>query len=470
MPDAPERSKRSRFLRLLLPSRRRLPWAVARLAILACFLILFRYHLGAWTVGAHNRAWRTWTGSERNHPADVQLLLRLREPGARMLVRIGEPSALRRARDPEQIPALLDLARAHPDSAVRVHALHGLHGFWDERTLSLAAELLRDDRPAVRRAAIETFERLGDRRHERLLDTARRSERNPELRAALERTLLRLPTAPGAPAAKERTVKVAAVQFISEMGRPEHNRERLERFIRQAAKNGARIVVLPETAITGYLSHDLGTTWQVDGRQPNADLSGRDPTPVAEPVSGPSTRAFGKLADELDIYLTIPFVEHDPADGRFYNTVVLAGPGGKTLLHYRKLHPWPYPEDSWATRGDRGLRVVDSPYGRLALLICYDINFEPPNLERLHADVLLYSIAWVDRPRSSWFHAELPRIARRHRFHIIGANWSVPRRPDWHGYGQSLIVDRSGRVRARASKNLGEEILYAELPLPVRDR
>jgi hypothetical protein len=63
-----------------------------------------------------------------------------------------------------------------------------------------------------------------------------------------------------------RTVKVAAVQFISEFGRPDLNRRRLEPLIREAAAAGAKIVVLPETAISGYTSADLKTTWQTGHR------------------------------------------------------------------------------------------------------------------------------------------------------------------------------------------------------------
>jgi hypothetical protein len=59
-------------------------------------------------------------------------------------------------------------------------------------------------------------------------------------------------------------VRVAAVQFVSRWASPAENRKALEPLVREAAKNGAKIVVLPETAVTGYMSHDIRLTWQVD--------------------------------------------------------------------------------------------------------------------------------------------------------------------------------------------------------------
>jgi predicted amidohydrolase len=263
----------------------------------------------------------------------------------------------------------------------------------------------------------------------------------------------------------EATVRVAAIQFVSRWARPEENRRGLEPLVREAAKGGAKIVVLPETAISGYMSHDIRLTWQAEGGRLTPGLQGVSPKEVAETVPGPSTRELGSWAKDLGIYLTVPLLEVDEASGKFYNALVLMGPDGSLLLHYRKLNPWPWAERGWATAGDRGHQVVDTPYGRLGLLICYDINFEPPKLHERQVDHLLYAIAWVDEPRSTWFHKQLPDIARSNRLNIIGANWSIPDQPGWHGYGQSLVIRRDGVVLARAKSDLGSEIVFAELPL-----
>jgi predicted amidohydrolase len=342
-----------------------------------------------------------------------------------------------------------------------------LPNFWDERILDALNRGLGDPDKAVRRAAILGIKELGDERFLPALADAASRETDPGLHDLLESAPESLIPAPGPHASGPEApkVKVAAVQFLSELNAPTHNRKRLEGLVREAANQGAKVVVLPETAITGYMSVDLKTTWQLDGRRLTEGLRGIPPSSAAETVPGPSTEAFARLAGELGIYLTIPFLEHDPGTGKYFNTVVLAGPEGTALLHYRKLNPWPFAERGWASEGDRGHQWTDTPYGRLGLLICYDINRQPPHLKEANVDALLYCIAWVDREKSTWFHAELPRIARQNDLNIIGANWTVPKRQTWHGYGQSLIIHRTGQVLARASKDIGEEIVYAELPI-----
>lgn len=270
------------------------------------------------------------------------------------------------------------------------------------------------------------------------------------------------------PATRPARVKVAAIQFMSEFGRPAENRKRLEPYVREAARHGAKIIVLPETCIPGYMTYDLQTTWQLPGRIISLGLKGVPPA-CAETVPGESTLEFGRLAAELKVYLTVPLIEVDPNTNRYFNTIVLMGPDGRQLLHYRKKNPWPYAERGWAAPGDLGNPCVDTPFGRLSLLVCFDIHFEPPRLKELKVDTLLYCIAWVDLPDSRWFYDGLPGIARDNRLNIIGANWTVPHRPDdWHGYGHTLILDRTGRALARANQDVGEEIVYAELAVPER--
>ena len=265
-------------------------------------------------------------------------------------------------------------------------------------------------------------------------------------------------------------MRVAAVQFISQWAKPAENRKALEPLVREAAKHGAKIVVLPETAVTASMSHDLRQTWQVDQRPLTDGLRGLSPEGLAETVPGESSRVFGALAKELGIYLTVPLVEVDPKQKKLFNTIVLVDPEGRIALHYRKLNPWPWAERGWASPGDRGHQFIDTPYGRLGLLVCYDINFEPPKLKAKRVDHLLYCIAWVDSPGSTWFSKRLPQIAKEADVNIIGANWSVPERPEWHGYGQSLIIRRTGEVAAKVKSDLGNEIIYADLAIPRSER
>jgi len=179
-----------------------------------------------------------------------------------------------------------------------------------------------------------------------------------------------LPAVEAAPAPPDppRTVKVAAIQCSSELGNVAANSKKLTGQVKEAATNGAKIIVLPEAAITGYLSQDLKTNWHVQGLPIEPQFVGLHPEGFAETVPGPSTRRFCKLAGDLGIYLTIPLLEVDFHEGkdkpRYFNTVCLASPRGKLVAHYRKLNPWPVPEKSWATAGDRGVQTYDTEYIR----------------------------------------------------------------------------------------------------------
>ncbi|HET6427078.1 MAG TPA: nitrilase-related carbon-nitrogen hydrolase [Phycisphaerae bacterium] len=268
------------------------------------------------------------------------------------------------------------------------------------------------------------------------------------------------------------TFRVAAVQCDSEFGDPEKNRKALSSWIYNAARAGADIVVLPETAVTGYMSPDLKRTWQVGDRPITPGLTGVDPRAAAEPVPGPSTRFFAELARRYGIYLTVPLLESDVRTGRYYNTVVLLGPDGSMLTHYRKLNPWPWAEKGWASPGDLGHPVADTPFGRVGTLVCFDIHEQASAMAERKVDTLLYSIAWVDSRGSDWFPQKLPQIAARNGFHMVGANWTVPparqgdAQPDWHGYGQSCVISAAGKVLAKARDDRRGDVVLADLPLP----
>lgn len=276
----------------------------------------------------------------------------------------------------------------------------------------------------------------------------------------------RVPDAANPSAAKH--VKVAAIQCSSDLGAVDANRQKLTKLVEEAAGNGAKIIVLPEAAITGYLSQDLKTNWQIPGWPIVAAFGGRDPAGFAEPVPGPSTKHFAALAKRLGVYVTVPLVEVDERAGqpkRYFNTVCLVAPTGEMVAHYRKLTPWPYPEQSWATPGDRGVQTFDTEYGRVGLAICYDIHTILEKYEPHKIWALLYPIAWVDDEHpADWFWHKLPeRIAKFHHC-VIGANWSVDQKQTWRGYGFSTIFAPDGKILATARSLYGSEIIYAELP------
>jgi predicted amidohydrolase len=270
---------------------------------------------------------------------------------------------------------------------------------------------------------------------------------------------------PEKPAVK--TVKVAAVQCSSDLGDVAGNTKKLTGLLKEAGGNGAKFVALPETAITGYLSQDLRTNWHVRGMPIEERFQSKDPKGFAETVPGPSTKHFCALAKELGVYVTIPFLEVDPGKDRprYFNTVCLASPKGELVAHYRKLTPWPYPEKSWATAGDRGVQIYDTEYGRVGLGICFDIHTILEKYDPHDIWCLLYPIAWVDNEHpAEWMLHRLPERVKPFKHHVVGANWSVDKKEDWRGYGFSVIISNEGKVLASAKSLYGSEIVYADLP------
>ena len=139
-------------------------------------------------------------------------------------------------------------------------------------------------------------------------------------------------------------------------------------------------------------------------------------------------------------------------------------PKGELVAHSRKLTPWPRPEQSWATPGDRGVQVYDTEYGRVGLAICFDIHTILEKYRPHHIWALLYPISWVDANHpADWFWHRLPERVAPFKHYVIGANWSVDRRQPWFGYGFSTVLGPDGKVIATAKSLYGSEIVYATI-------
>ena len=277
------------------------------------------------------------------------------------------------------------------------------------------------------------------------------------------------PVTPPAVAEQKRevptSVRVAAIQFAADFGEAAANREALAALVREAAAGGAKIIVLPEASIPGYISSDHRVNWHVSGRPLEKAYRGRDPGEVAELVPGPSTELFAALAKELGIYVTVPLIEKVDDDPVYFNTVCLMSPQGEIAAHYRKLHPYPPTEKSWANDGDRGLQTFDTEFGRVGFAICYDIHFVLEDYAKQDVWALLFSTAWVDREHpATWFWQELPEKVAGLDFHLIAANWSSTEKPRWRGFGFSEVIRRDGKVLACAHTLTDAEIVYADLP------
>ena len=245
------------------------------------------------------------------------------------------------------------------------------------------------------------------------------------------------------------------------MGKVSLNRQMLSELITNAAAQGAKICVLPECALQGYMNPRTDKKWSKDPAPEVGDLA---VSVVAENVPGPSTRHFAALAKQLEIYIALPLIES--ADGAYYNSLILFSPKGEIAAKHRKHALWPPGDASWASEGKGPAAVAATPYGRLGLMVCYDVHEMPAKLKDAHADIVLYAVGWYG-PSEIFFTELFPRrYIVPNGFSVVAANWSgVAGETEWDGLGYSCVIDKRGVTLAMAKTTTGAEIVIADLPV-----
>jgi 5-aminopentanamidase len=224
-------------------------------------------------------------------------------------------------------------------------------------------------------------------------------------------------------------MKICALEVPARFGDP---RARLAEIGAALAEGPpADLVLLPECALTGYVTAD----WRFDLRS------------LAEPLEGPTLSAYRTLAREHSVYFAGPVVEE--AGGAYFNAFVVVDPAGELRCHYRKRHPW-FPE-TWATKGALPYPELEIGGLKLTLAICFDVHFLTREAREtlMSADVLLFPSAWVDDGDLDLRTGIFGALVRRFGLTVVNANWGEGE-PRLAGQGRSRIVGPGGAVEARA--------------------
>jgi predicted amidohydrolase len=175
-------------------------------------------------------------------------------------------------------------------------------------------------------------------------------------------------------------VRVAACQVSLHVGEVARNRETALAAIFAAAAAGASVIVLPELTPSGYVF-----------------ASPAEARAAAEPADGPTVTGWAAAAAALGVVIIGGFDELG-ADGGLYNSAVLADPGGVRAV-YRKAHLWDA-ESDFFTPGTAPPPVVDTAFGAIGMMICYDAEF-PEWVRRpalAGADLLAVPTNWPAEP------------------------------------------------------------------------
>ena len=250
---------------------------------------------------------------------------------------------------------------------------------------------------------------------------------------------------------EEAVVRVACVQMEPVVGHKQANVEKSLGLIDEAAANGARLIVLPELANSGYV---------FESREEAFALS--EPVPEGE-----TTKAWTRIARERGLYIAAGICERE--GDTLFNSSVLVGPHGH-IGTFRKVHLW-NEENLFFEPGNLGFPVWRTPIGRIGAMICYDGWF--PEGYRLcalqGADIICISTNWVPIPGQDEKREAMANILCMGAAHqnsvFIAAADRVGTERGQPFIGQSLIVSYTGWPVAGPASPDKEEILYADCNL-----
>ena len=263
--------------------------------------------------------------------------------------------------------------------------------------------------------------------------------------------------------------KIAVIQLnLNDVA--ENNLKKCLHWVREAAKQGAEVISLPEL----YSSHYFCQSEDVDNFA------------LAEPLYSTSFTAFSALAKELGVVIIVPFFEKRMA-GIYHNSAYIIDTDGTEAGLYRKMHipddPHFY-EKFYFTPGDIGFKAFPTQKGKIGTLICWDQWYpEGARLTALQgAEVLFYTtaIGWHPLEKEQYGenqHGAWMNVMKGHAVangvyvaaaNRIGLEQYIEGTAGIEFWGSSFIAGPQGEILAQASHDK-EEILIAEVDLDLQE-
>jgi predicted amidohydrolase len=238
------------------------------------------------------------------------------------------------------------------------------------------------------------------------------------------------------------TIRVAACQIDPQLGEVDRNLEHIERVVAEAAAAGARLVVLPEAAVTGYVFENLDEALTVAQRA----------VAVAE-------QRLADAAVKAGVALIVGTLEAEARE--VFNTALIFSGDGRRF-RYRKMHLPYLGVDRFATPGPDAPEVYELAGMRVGVLICYDLRF--PEAARIcaleGADLVALPTNW---PVGVQFHPGIFAPARAAENHVyLLACDRVGEERGTTFIGRSILLDCNGKELAVAS-DTEEAILFGEV-------
>jgi nitrilase len=258
--------------------------------------------------------------------------------------------------------------------------------------------------------------------------------------------------------------------------------ERVVAGVAEVAAAGARLAVFPETYLPGYPEY----IWRLSPGN-DYDLSREIHARLLDQAVDVAAGDLDAVRDAARISVCTIVLGIHERDAEFsratlFNTVVTIGPDGDVLNRHRKLVPTNPERMVWSPGDGAGLRVLDTPVGRLGGLICWE-NYMPLARFTLYAQGVEVYVAPTWDEGDEWV-ASMRHIAREGRCWVLGAGCSIPARdspsdfpdrarlyPDedeWLNPGDSVIVQPGGQIVAGPLR--GEHGVLTALIDPAESR
>src|SRR5260370_26512349 len=199
----------------------------------------------------------------------------------------------------------------------------------------------------------------------------------------------------------ERAVTVACVQAEAVVLDLERTLDKVEELGAEAARNGAELVVFPETFVPVYPSSRWAKAfagWENDAAKETFARIAQNSVAVGSPAE----RRLGAAAKELGIWLVTGVNEIEPErPGTIYNSLFYHAPDGTLALQHRKLVPTNHERLIWGQGDGRGLHAVETGFGRVGGLICWE-NYMPLARTAIYESGVEIYIAATADGRHDW--------------------------------------------------------------------
>lgn len=252
--------------------------------------------------------------------------------------------------------------------------------------------------------------------------------------------------------------------------------ERALALLKEAAKQGAQVVVLPEAFIGGY---PKGADFHIylGARTLQGRTEFKHYFDAAVSVDGPEISLLAKAAMEHKLYVCLGVIERD--GGTLYCTAVYLGPEGRVLGKHRKLMPTALERLIWGFGDGSTLKAVDTPYGKLGAVICWENYMPALRMAMYQQRIALYCAPTAD-DRDTWV-STMQHIAMEGRCFVLSScqhlrrsdfpsdrmNNRLPEAPETVLMrGGSMIIDPMGKILAGPVHNQ-DALLTAELDLEM---